>query len=318
MIATNPAHSWIDQSDARGVLGKLDFLVVQDMYHSTDTAEMADLQLPAAGWGEKEGTLINSERRYGRLRQVRKAPGEALSDFRIFQAIARYWGCADLFDEWTDPEAVFRVMQRLSADRPADISGLDGYAELDREGGVQWPKVARRSAAEDGLKTDAAERRATEERRLFEDGRFYHADGRARLIVDDVAEPPEVPSTDYPLWLLTGRGTVSQWHTQTRTAKSPVLRTLYPNEPYVEVNPDDAACLHIANGDRVVVASRRGEATVTASVVPTVAPGTAFMPMHDDATNRLTLAHFDPHSRQPSYKDAAVRITAADPRPAHV
>ncbi|MFG0248812.1 MAG: molybdopterin-dependent oxidoreductase, partial [Phycisphaeraceae bacterium JB051] len=100
-IATNPSHSWIGQNKFRDLMNKLDFLVVQDMYHNTETAQQADLVLPAAGWGEKDGTLINSERRFGLLKKVSPAPGVALADFSIFKAIAAYWGCADLFEKWT-------------------------------------------------------------------------------------------------------------------------------------------------------------------------------------------------------------------------
>ncbi|QDT08022.1 Nitrate reductase [Rubripirellula lacrimiformis] len=308
VIATNPAHSWIHQDDARALLDQLDFLVVQDMYDSTDTARHADMILPAAGWGEKDGTFINSERRYGLLKKVRKAPGEALADFRIFQAIAHYWGVGDQFRDWTDPEAVFRIMQRLNRGKWSDISGIDGYAQLDRCGGIQWPwsQASAQASHGEGSSGDPAP-----QRRLFEDGNFAHPDGRARLIVDDVTPPPEPPCADYPTWLLTGRGTVSQWHTQTRTSKSPVLRKLYPNQPYVELHPEDAARIGVSNGERVTVQSRRGEATAAAMVVPTVRPGQAFMPMHYESTNRLTLAHFDPHSRQPSYKDCAVKILKA-------
>ena len=321
VIATNPAHSWIDQNALRQTLGGLDFLVVQDMYDNTETALSADLQLPAAAWGEKEGTLINSERRYGRLRAVRKAPGEALSDFRIFQAIAHYWGVGEMFAEWTNPESVFRMMQKLSAGRPCDITGIEGYDHLDRAGGIQWPyrpdpSAQTASTGGDDEATDGEPASATiddaTERRLFSDGKFYHDDGRAKFIVDAPQEPPEQPDADYPLWLLTGRGTVSQWHTQTRTSKSPILRTLYPNRPYLELHPSDASGLDIRHGQTVTVKSRRGQVQVTASITPSVAPGMVFMPMHYEEANRLTLSHFDPHSGQPSYKDCAVRITTSE------
>ena len=97
MIATNSSHSWVQQSKFNALLKKLDFLVVQDLYTTTETAQRADLVLPAAGWGEKEGTLINSERRIGLVKKVRRAPGQALADFHIFQLIAHYWGCSTMF-----------------------------------------------------------------------------------------------------------------------------------------------------------------------------------------------------------------------------
>lgn len=302
VIATNPAHSWIDQGNLKELLGKLDFLVVQDMYSSTETARHADLVLPAAGWGEKEGTFINSERRYGLLKKVRKAPGEALADFQIFRAIATYWGVDAMFADWTSPEAVFEKMQAASEGRPCDITGIDGYRQLDQCGGIQWPW----SSAD-------AQTHGTppQERRMFSDGVFCHEDGKARLIVDQITPMPEPPDEEYPILLLSGRGTVSQWHTQTRTSKSKVLRKLYPQRPYVEIHPTDASLIGVRNGDSVSVRSRRDEVIVTAMVTPTVGRNQAFIPMHYDVTNRLTLSHFDPQSRQPSYKDCAVVITRA-------
>lgn len=304
IIATNPAHSWIHQGQARELLDKLDFLVVQDMYHSTETARHADLILPAAAWSEKDGSFINSERRYGLLKKVCKAPGQALSDFNIFRGLAHYWGVGDMFAKWTSPAAAFEMMKQASAGQPCDITGIDDYQHIDKCGGIQWPLKqceASESSADEAVVPE-------QQRRLFEDGRFYYEDGKAKLIVDEVTPLPEVPDDEYPTMLLTGRGTVSQWHTQTRTSKSPVLRKLYPQDPYVEIHPDDAASIGVTNGESVRVTSRRGTLVADAMVVPTVQPGTAFMPMHYEVTNQLTLSHFDPHSRQPSYKNSAVRI----------
>ncbi|MBX3434623.1 MAG: nitrate reductase [Pirellulales bacterium] len=295
VVATNPAHSWIHQGDMRELLGRLDFLVVQDMYRTTETAQMADLVLPAAGWGEKEGTFINSERRIGLLKKVRRAPGEALADFTIFKLLAAAWGCEELFAAWGTPEDVFQAMKRLSRGRPCDVSGIRDYRMLDAAGGVQWPCPLELENPEP-------------ERRLFDDGRFFHEDGRARFVFDAPQSMPEPPDDEYPLVLLTGRGSVSQWHTQTRTAQSAVLRKLYPQSLHVELHPTDADRLGIVAGDEVTIESRRGALQAVVQVTAVVQPGQAFLPMHDAATNRLTLAHFDPHSRQPSYKDCAVRI----------
>jgi assimilatory nitrate reductase catalytic subunit len=297
VVATNPAHSWINQNMLRDVLDRLDFLVVQDMYASTQTARLAHLVLPAAAWGEKEGTFINSERRIGVIRKVARAPAEALADFLIFRLIARAWGCEEMFGRWTSPERVFQMLKQLSRGRPCDFTGVSGYQMLDEQGGVQWPIPEGQGAAH-----------AAAERRLFADGAFFHADGRARFLFDEPTPIPEAPDDRYPLLLLTGRGTASQWHTQTRTAKSAVLRKLYPAEIYVEVNPADARRARIKPEQRIVVESQRGALLARAFVTQAVRPGQVFVPMHYETANRLTLAHFDPHSRQPAYKDCAVRI----------
>ena len=297
VVATNSAHSWIHQNDLADLLGRLDVLVVQDLYSTTETAQVADIVLPAAGWGEKEGTFVNSERRYGRIRRVCRAPGQALADFAIFKLVADAWGCGDMFDEWSSPEATFAILQRLSAGRPCDITGIDGYPDLEGAGGVQWPFPAG---------SDPATRE--QERRLFADGRFHHADGRARFLYDDPRPVAEPTDDEYPFVLLTGRGSSSQWHTQTRTSKSAILRTLYPEKPYVELAPADASALGVATDDWVMISSRRGEMEARAYVTPTVATGQIFVPMHYVGTNRLTNPSFDPHSRQPSYKSAAVAV----------
>jgi anaerobic selenocysteine-containing dehydrogenase len=298
VIATNPAHSWINQGQAHDILNRLEFLVVQDMYHTTETARLAHLVLPAAAWGEKEGTFINSERRIGVVRKVARAPGEALADFQIFRLIADYWGCGEMFRQWKSPQDAFHLLRQLSAGQPCDFSGVADYAMLDRCGGIQWPAVEQT----DEFRT---------ERRLFEDGRFYHADGLARFVCEAPRPLPESPTDQFPFLLNTGRGSAAQWHTQTRTAKSAVLRKLYPSDPYVEINPQDAAKLGLRSGDLVSVASQRGRVRANTFITTAVQPGQLFIPMHYEVTNLLTDAVFDPYSHQPAYKACAVRIETA-------
>jgi assimilatory nitrate reductase catalytic subunit len=109
------------------------------MYATTETARRADLVLPAAGWGEKEGTLINSERRIGLVKKIARAPGQALADFHIFKLIAQYWGCVEMFARWSSPEAVFQLMKEFSRGQPCDMTGIEDYRMIDACGGVQWP-----------------------------------------------------------------------------------------------------------------------------------------------------------------------------------
>ena len=297
VIATNAAHSWIDQGHLQEVVDRLDFLVVQDMYHSTETARLADLVLPAAGWGEKDGTFINSERRFGVVKKVARAPGQALSDFAIFKLIADTWGCGHLFERWSSPAAVFEILQALSSGQPCDFSGIEGYDQIEASGGIQWP-----------LPAGSAPLPPNAERRLFADGRFFTADHRARFLFEDPRPPRESPSPRFPLVLLTGRGSSAQWHTGTRTSKSAQLNSLAPQEPYVELCPADAETRGITPGDEVVVVSARGTMRARAFVTATVSPGQVFVPMHFAATNQLTAQSFDPYSRQPSYKYAAVEV----------
>jgi anaerobic selenocysteine-containing dehydrogenase len=308
VIATNSSHSWIHQGEFNRILEKLDFLVVQDMYPTTETAQRADLYLPAAGWGEKEGTLINSERRIGLVKKVRRAPGQALSDFHICQLIAHYWGCGGMFARWSSPEAVFQMLKEVSHKMPNDITGIRDYKMIDECGGIQWPLSE--SDTSQGQASDAKSR-IPSERRLFQDGRFFTVDGRARFLFEEPRKAPEQPDEEYPFLLLTGRGTSSQWHTNTRTGKSAVLRKLYPKECYVEINPMDAQRLRIQRNSVVRISSRRAAIRATAFVTPTVQQGQLFIPMHYHEVNRLTFPAFDSYSRQPSYKACAVKIESS-------
>lgn len=299
VLATNGSHSWIHQERYKEAMKKLDYLVVQDMYSTTETAQQADLVLPAAGWAEKDGVFINSERRIGLVKKVAQAPGEALSDFNIFKLIAHYWGCGELFKKWSSPEAAFKLLGKLTEGQPCDISGVEGYQMIDELGGIQWPC---RVSDIDQLTTN-------NQRRLFGDGKYFHPDTKAKFIFAEPTKVAEPTCDEFPFVLLTGRGSSAQWHTQTRTKKSAILRKLYPASIYVEMHPDDAERLKVEPSSFITVKSRRASIKVTASVTPSVSPGQLFMPMHYAKANQLTQASFDPYSRQPSYKYCAVSVS---------
>jgi anaerobic selenocysteine-containing dehydrogenase len=191
---------------------------------------------------------------------------------------------------------VFQILQRLSAGQPCNITGIEDYESLRMRGGIQWP-----------FPINGDER---QERRLFEDGKFYHPDGRAKFLFESEKPFAEQPNNKFPFILLTGRGTASQWHTQTRTKKSAVLCKLSALELYVEINPQDATKLGIRTGEAVEVSSQRGRLQGRAVVTPAVQPGHVFIPMHYEATNLLTHPQFDPYSHQPAYKACAVAVVA--------
>ena len=154
---------------------------------------------------------------------------------------------------------MFQILKKLSAGQPCDITGIEDYRHLDAEGGIQWQWSAElqlRELANSDARGAGAPR---SERRLFADGKFFTPDGRARFLFDRPRPVGEPVDAEFPLVLLTGRGTSAQWHTNTRTGKSAVLRTLYPANPYVEIHPADAAPLRIeSNGPVTVLASRKG------------------------------------------------------------
>jgi ferredoxin-nitrate reductase len=323
IIATNTAHSWINQGRFSQLRDKLDFLVVQDMYATTETARQADLVLPAAGWGEKEGVFINSERRLGYARKVARAPGTALSDFSIFKLVAEAWGCGPMFARWSSPAAAFQILKELSRGQPCDFTGIRDHDHIEQQGGIQWPYTSA-----DALVSETGDRRPevgqletsahasapklltpkSRERRLFADGKFFTPDGRAKFLFDEPRPLPEPVDADYPFLLNTGRGSSAQWHTGSRTDKSAVLRKLAPTVPWIEINPADASALGIITGTRVAVRSRRGATTALAVVTPIVQPRQVFMPMHFAEVNVLTFPAYDPHSRQPAYKACAVTV----------
>lgn len=150
------------------------------------------------------------------------------------------------------------------------------------------------------------------ERRLFSDGKFYTPSGKAKFIFDPPAPLPEPTSTAFPYTLLTGRGTSAQWHTQSRTNKSAVLRKLYPSVLLLDLHPADAHELSIKDRDPVTISSARASITAHAHLTTSVKPGEVYLPMHEPDVNRLTFPSFEPHSRQPSYKACAVTVAPAN------
>ena len=295
IIATNPLVSFPNQDVLRHALSNLDFLVVQDGYHPTPTTELADLLLPAAIWGEKEGTYTNSERRVSKVNRAVAPPAEARPDFDIFLATAEKLGCRDLlYPGWHSPGDAFNEWRRVSRGRLCDYSGIT-YELLDREGAVPWPFPEGR--------TDCSPSR------LYADGQFRTSDGRAKLICADWQPFPEQPDRGYPLVLNTGR-TVEHWHTRTKTREVPILERLSPNA-WLEMNPRDAKGLGLRSHDRVDVVSRRGRVrAVELRLTEIVAPGQVFMPFHyvEANVNEVTQSAFDPVSREPNYKQCAVRV----------
>ncbi|MFZ1012496.1 MAG: nitrate reductase, partial [Terracidiphilus sp.] len=290
IIGTNPLVSFPNIDVLKHALGNLDFLVVQDGFHPTPTTELADLVLPAAIWGEKEGTYTNSERRASKVNAAVPPPGEARSDFDIFLAIAERLGCKDdIYPGWGEPRDAFDEWRRASAGRLCDYSGMD-YAGLEACGGIQWPFP------------DGSSSSPSATRRLYDDGIFPTEDGRARFWPTQWAPFPEQPNTEFPLVLNTGR-TVEHWHTRTKTGAISILQQMSPRA-WLEMNPQDAAQLHLKAHDRVEVISARGRVSkVELRVTEIVAPGQVFLPFHFAETNanQITQSAFDPHSREPNY-----------------
>lgn len=297
IIATNPLVSFPNTSVLKQALGELDLLVVQDCFHPTPTTELAHLVLPAATWGEKEGCYTNSERRVSRVNAVTSPPGEALSDFDIFLRLSQRLGCYnELFSGWTTPRDAFEEWKRVSAGRLCDCSGMT-YEAMERHGGIQWPYPQGPAEPPNAV------------RRLYSDGKFQTEDGRARFCCADWEPFPEQPSDDFPLVLNTGR-TVEHWHTRTKTGAVPILETLSPRA-WLEMNPVDAKRFGLRPHDLVDIVSARGRVrNIELRVTEIVAPGQVFVPFHfaEWNINEATQDIFDPISREPNYKQCAVRV----------
>ncbi|MEV6632556.1 nitrate reductase [Actinoplanes sp. NPDC051470] len=321
--ATNPAVSLPDLARIRRILARPDlFVVVQDLFR-TETAEYADVVLPAATWGEKTGTFTNVDRTVHLSEKAVDPPGDARPDLDIFLDYARRMDFRDRDGEpligWSTPEEAFEAWKRCSAGRPCDYSSIT-YERL-RGGGIQWGGERLYS---DGVFNTDPDRSETYGQDLTTGAEFtaeqYRAKqpaGRAFLHAADYRPSPEVPSEEFPLLLSTGR-TVYQFHTRTKTGRAPELNAAAP-DVWVELHPDDAARQDIADGDLVGIASPRGGIEARARIGG-IRPGVVFVPFHygyfdvapDDrrprAANELTVTAWDPVSKQPIFKVAAVRI----------
>jgi sulfite reductase (NADPH) flavoprotein alpha-component len=302
IICTNPVASVANRRTVIEGLEAAEFVVTQDVFTDTETGAYADVVLPAALWTETEGVLINSERNLTLAQPAADPPGEAMADWRIIAAVAREMGYAEGFD-YGSAEDVFEEIKRAWNPKTGwDLRGVT-YERL-RGTPVQWP-----AASEDGPDRNPV-------RYVDEDGSltFPTASGRAVFFPRPHLPAAEMPDDDYPFVLNTGR-LQHQWHTLTKTAKVAKLNKLNPG-PFVELHPQDAAGLGVAEGDSVEVASRRGRAVLPAVVTDRVLPGSCFAPFHWNdlfgeylSVNAVTSDAVDPLSFQPELKVCAVSLT---------
>ncbi|MFO1318710.1 MAG: molybdopterin-dependent oxidoreductase [Burkholderiales bacterium] len=306
IACTNPAQSMPEQERVREALSRCDFVVLQEAYRNTETAPYADLLLPAATWGEKEGTVTNSERRITHVTRAVPVPGEARADWRIARdfgkALAPRIGkpeAARMFD-YDSAESVFLEHAASTRGRDLDITGLT-YEVLDTLGPQQWPFPS-------GATAGTA--------RLYGNGRFATPDGLARFLVPVTTITAEAPGAHFPLQLTTGR-LRDQWHGMSRTGTVAQLFN-HVEEPRIDLSRIDLDARDLKSGDLVRVASRRGEIVLRANASDEVRPGQAFVSMHwgrrvlnSAGVNELTLRRFDPISMQPELKHAAIRVEPA-------
>ncbi|RLT92283.1 molybdopterin oxidoreductase family protein [Ketobacter sp.] len=312
LVATNPMTSMPNTPRIRKTLEKLEFLVVQDAYQDVETNQYSHMYLPAAVWAEKTGCFTNTERRVNLIRPVVAPHGESKPDFWIFTQLAKRFENGQKIAFPDTPEGAFNEMKQLSkgAGRTLDISGMS-HDLIEQSRGIQWPFREEHLAS---LQQAGAEV-AKGDQRLYTDGHFQTADGKANLIALPFIDNNEKPCEDYPFWLNSGR-VVEHFHTRTRTGKLGNCNKFSPT-PYMEMNPDAAAELGIKHQTYVRLVSRRGDAVVMVQLTQRVPRNMVFIPFHfHDCVNRLSLGLLDPHSRQPAYKQCSVRIEHTDQKQA--
>ncbi len=294
LIATNPMTSMPNSPRIKKTLQNLEFLVVQDAYADVETTKYAQVYLPAALWGEKEGVFTNTERRVNLVRKVMEPHGDSKPDLWIFNQMAKRFARSEKIRFPETPAGVFEEMRELSNGRMLDYSGMT-HDKIEAQRGIQWP-------CRDGAETG--------EPRLYTDGVFQHPDGKAKLLALPFIDNNERPDEAYPFWLNSGR-VVEHFHTRTRTGKIGNVNKFSPT-PYMEMNPDSARALGIEHMDYARLTSRRGDAVVLVQLTHRVAPNMVFIPFHfHECVNRLTLGLLDPYSRQPAFKHCAVKIERA-------
>ncbi|KXP00726.1 bifunctional nitrate reductase/sulfite reductase flavoprotein subunit alpha [Tsukamurella pseudospumae] len=301
VICTNPVASMANRSTVIDAFKTAELVIVQEAFTGNDSAEYADIVLPAAHWAETSGVMINSERNLTRTAEVTAPPGDALPDWKLICLVAAELGYGDAFD-FPNAAAVFEELKQFHNPRTGwDLRGVD-HARLER-GPVQWP-------AAPGCDDRNPIRYLDPDRGL----RFATPSGRAQFLPRPYMPPAELPDDEYPLILTTGR-LAHQWHTMTKTGKVAKLNKLNPG-PFLQVHPSDAERLGVSTGSRVRVSSRRGGATLPVQVEDGVRPGVCFAPMHyndafgeESAVNAITNDAVDPESLQPEFKVSAVALT---------
>ncbi len=306
VIHSNPAVTLPDADRVRDAIATCPFVVVSDITTRTDTAQLADVVLPAAAWGEKSGTVTNSERLISRQRAVLPAPGDARPDWWILAEVARRMGWSEAF-AWESPAEIFAEYAALSGlagelGKDFDISALgevdaQQYDNLDP---VRWPQSAKRQGG-----------------RFFAQGGFYHPDGKARMLALEPQAPANALDAARPFRLNTGR-LRDQWHTMTRTALSPRLSAHLP-EPFVDMNPQDVQRLELVPASLVQLSSPQGRAIMRLRQTSDVKPGNLFVPMHWTGMNApaaridaLVAPVVDPVSGQPESKASTVSAQRFD------
>lgn len=293
ILCTNPRHSWTNNETFASAVKKLELFVVQDIYDTIESAEECTVFFPVVPGIKKEGTYINLERRLSAMRPCLAKKENEITDYEAILGVGKALGMGGLLKGWETPKDCFELMKKCSKGMPGDITGVT-WEMLENSNGVQWP-FREGEALED------------DERRLYEDGNFFTPSRKAQFKFEAPMENPLPLTEEYPYLFNTGRGSVGQWHTQSRTSEVQFIGDVSAREAYLFMNPETAAAYDLEENDCILVHSVNGEkAGFQVRISDQVREKELYAPIHYIECNKLTPSVYDPYSKEPSYKATPV------------
>ena len=297
ILCTNPRHSWTNNETFASAAKKLELFVVQDIYDTIESAEDCTVYLPVVPGIKKEGTYINLERRMSAMRQVLPRGENEISDYECILGVGKALGMGDALAKWETPRECFDLLRECSRNKPCDFTGVK-WDDLTDSHGRQWPYPERRE-------TEFAD----EQRRLYSDGKFFTPSGKAKFVFEEPMENPCPVTEEFPLVFNTGRGTVGQWHTQSRTKEVKFVEDVSLKTAYLYMNTRLAEENGIHEMEEIRVFAPNGQNAVFAvKITDNVQYGELYAPIHYIECNKLTPSIYDKYSREPDYKGGTCRF----------
>ena len=297
ILCTNPRHSWTNNETFASAVKKLELFIVQDIYDTIESAEECTVYFPVVPGIKKEGTYINLERRLSPMRKVLERGENEISDYECILGVAKALGMGDAIARWETPRQCFDLLRECSRGRGCDFTGVR-WDDLTDSHGIQWPYP-------EGREAEFAE----EQRRLYSDGKFFTPSGRAKFIFEEPLENPIPVTEEFPLVFNTGRGTVGQWHTQSRTREVKFVEDVSLKKAYLYMNTRLAAENGVKEMDEIRVYSSNGQnAVFSVKITDNVQYGELYAPIHYIECNKLTPSSYDKYSREPNYKGGTCRF----------
>ena len=297
ILCTNPRHSWTNNETFASAAKKLELFIVQDIYDTIESAEDCTVYFPVVPGIKKEGTYINLERRLFPLRKVLERGENEISEYECILGVARALGMGEAIAKWETPRQCFDMLRECSRGKGCDFTGIH-WDDLTGSHGRQWPYP-------EGREAELAE----EQRRLYSDGKFFTPSGKAKFVFEEPMENPIPVTEEFPLVFNTGRGTVGQWHTQSRTKEVKFVEDVSLKKAYLYMNTKLAAENGIRDMDEIRVYSSNGQnAVFSVKVTDNVQYGELFAPIHYIECNKLTPSSYDKYSREPNYKGGTCRF----------